>query len=185
VLLRGDQDKPVAPERVSLQPSRIDRARHDTQIPDTLGDQADDLVAEAFLQVDADLRVARQEGAQRLGQELGQRIGVGQNANLAREPARIATQVLAQALGLGQHGAGVLEQGAPGRGRHHALPIAQQERSAKGFFHIADSGAGCRQRQMGPLRPVGDAPCLDHMAEKTQVRQIELHDASFVIREGR
>jgi hypothetical protein len=34
-------------------------------------------------------------------------------------------------------------------------------------------GAGRRQGKMGPLRPVGDAARLDHMAEEAQVDEIE------------
>ena len=153
--------------------------------PDALGDQPDDLVAQALLQVDADLGMLGQEGAQGLGQELGQRIGVGEDADLAGEPARIGAEVLAQALGLGQQGAGMLEQRAAGRGRHHALAAAQEEGRPERLFHVADAGAGRRQRQMGPLRPMGDASGLDHMAEEAKIGQIELHRRSFVIREGR
>jgi hypothetical protein len=86
--------------------------------------------------------------------------------DLARKAARIGAQVLAQALSLGQHGAGVLKKGASGGRRHHALAVAQQKRSAERLFHVPDAGAGRRQSQMGPLRPMGDASRLDHMAEE-------------------
>ena len=183
--LRHDQDEAVAAERIGLEPARIDRAGDDADIADAFGDQADDLVGEALLQVDADLRVAGQKGAERLGQELRQGVGVGEDPDLARQPAGIGAEILAQALGLGQHRAGVLEEGPPGRRRSHALAAAQEERSAERLLHVADAGAGGRQRQMGPLGPVGDAARLDHVAEQAQIGQIELHGASFVIREGR
>ena len=144
-------------------------------IADALRDQADDLVAEALLQIDADLRVAGEKRAQRLGQELGQRIGVGEDPDLAGEPARIGAEILPQALGLGQQGAGMLEQGAAGRGRRHALAVAQEEGRTERLLHVADAGARGGERQMGPLGAVGDAAGLDHMAEEAQVGQIELH----------
>ena len=52
--------------------------------PTPFGDEPDDLVGEPLLQVDADLGVPGQEGAQGLGQELRQGIGVGEDPDLAR-----------------------------------------------------------------------------------------------------
>ena len=66
-----------------------------------------------------------------------------------------------------------------------ALPAAHKKGRAERLLHVADSGARGGQRQMGPLGPVGDASRLDHMAKKAKIRQVELHRASFVIREGR
>ena len=137
-------------------------------IADAFGDQADDLVAEPFLEIDGDLRVLGEKGAQRLGQELGQGIGVGEDPDLPGKPARIGAEILAQPLGLGQQGPGVLQQGAPGGRRHHALPAAQEEGRAERLLHVADAGAGGGERQMGPLGPVGDASRLDHVAKKAQ-----------------
>ena len=94
------------------------------------------------------------------GQELGQRIGVGQHPDLAGEPAGIGAEVLAQPLGLRQHGAGVLQQGAAGLGRRDAMPRPHQQRRAQRLLHVADAGAGRGQRQMGALGAVGDAAGL-------------------------
>ena len=49
-------------------------------VADPFGDQADDLVAQALLEIDADLRMLGQEGLSASRQELGERIGVGQEA---------------------------------------------------------------------------------------------------------
>jgi hypothetical protein len=38
---------------------------------------------------------------------------------------------------------------------------------------------------MGPLRPMGDAARLHHVAEQAEIGEIELHAGSFVVREGR
>ena len=130
VSARHHEDETVAAERIGLEPARVHRARHDADIADPFGDEADDFVAEPLLKVDGDLRMVGQKGAQGLGQELGERVGVGQELDLAGEPARIAAEVLAQALRLRQDGARMLEQGAPGRGRRHALAPAHQERGA-------------------------------------------------------
>ena len=153
----------------------IDRAGDDPDVADALGDQADDLVGEPLLQVDADMRVRGEERAQRLGQELGQRIGVGQHPHLAGEPARIGAEVLAQAFGLRQDGAGMLQQGAAGLGRRDALAAADQQRRAERLLHVADAGAGRRQRQMRAFRAMGDAARLDDVAEQAQVGEVEAH----------
>ena len=87
------------------------------------------------------MRMRGEERAQRVGQELGQRIGVGQDADLADKPAGIGAEILAQPLGLREDGAGMLQQRAAGLGRRHALPAADQQRRADRLLHVADAGA--------------------------------------------
>ena len=114
MIARRHQHEPVLAERIGLERAGIDGAGDDAEVGDALGDQADDLVAQPLLEVDADIGMAGQEQAQRLRQELGQRIGVGEHADLAAQPARIGAEVLAQPLGLAQDRARVLQQGAAG-----------------------------------------------------------------------
>ena len=66
------------------------------------------------------------KGTQRLGQELGQRVGVGQDADLAAKATAVSAKVFMQPLGLPQNGARMLEQGAAGRGRGYALAPARE-----------------------------------------------------------
>ena len=115
------------------------------------GDEADDLVAQPLLEVDADIGMGGEERAQRLGQEFGQRIGVGEHPDLAGEPAGIGAEVLAQPLGLAQDRARVLQQRAAGLGRGHALPPAHEQRGAERLLHVADARGGCSQREMRAL----------------------------------
>ena len=58
-------------------------------IGNALGDKVDDLVAQPLFEIDAHMRMRRQERAQRLRQEFGERVGVGQHPNLTGEPAGI------------------------------------------------------------------------------------------------
>ena len=146
------------------------------------GDQADNLVAQTLFEIDADIRVSGQKGAQGLRQELGQRIGVGQNADLAAQAAAISGEIFVQPLGLTQDGAGMLQQGPPGLGRGDAAPAAGQERDAQRLLHVADARRGRRQRQIRTLRAVGDAAGLDHVSKQTEIGQIETHDAAFAKR---
>ena len=122
-----------------------------------------------------------EERAQRLGQEFGQRIGVGQHAHLSGHAAGIGAEVFAQPLGLFEDDAGVLQQGPAGLGRRDALPAAHQQRRAERLLHVADAGAGGRQRQIGALRAVGDAAGIDDVAKQAQISEVKSHGSSFAI----
>jgi hypothetical protein len=73
----------------------------------------------------------------------------------------------------------VLQQGAAGRRRRHALAAAHEKRRAEGFLHVADARRGGGQRQMGALGAVRDAAGLDHMAKQTEIDEIEMHPTSL------
>ena len=175
VIARDHEHEAVAAKRVGFEPACIDGAGDDAEVGDAFGDQADDLVAQALFQIDADVRMLRQERAERFGQEFGQRIGIGQHADLPGEPAPIGAEILMQPLGLAQNGAGVLQQCAAGLRGRHARPSARQQRDAKRILHVADAGRSSRQRQMRALGAVCDASRLNHMAKQAQISQIETH----------
>jgi hypothetical protein len=113
--------------------------------------------------------------AQRLRQELGQRIGVGQHLHLAGEPARVGAQILAQPLGLAQDRARMLQQGTAGRRRRHPLAPAHQQRRAERLLHVSDARRRRCKRKMRALGAVRDAARLDHMAKQAQVGEVEPH----------
>ena len=74
--------------------------------------------------------------------------------------------------------------------RLHAVPLPLQEGGSKGFFHIADSGAGGGQCQMRTFGAGRDAAGFDDMEKQSQVDQIESHGESvegphFAIGEGK
>ena len=123
MVARDHQHEAVAAERIGLERAGVDRAGDDAEVGDAFGDQADDLVAQALFEIDADVRVRGEERAQRLRQELGQRVGVRQHPDLAGEPAAIGAEVFVQALGLAQDGARMLQQRAAGLGRRDALAV--------------------------------------------------------------
>ena len=80
----------------------------------------------------------------------------------------------------------MLQQGAAGLRRGHALAAAHQKLGAEGQFHLADAGRGRRQREIGALGAMGDTARLDDVAEKIEVREVEAHDgATFLFYEGR
>ena len=116
-----------------------------------------------------------EERAQRLGQKFGERVGVGQHPDLAGEPAGIGAEVLAQALGLAQDGARVLQQRAAGLGRRHALAPAHQKRGAERLLHVADARRGGGERQMRAFGAVRDAARLDDVAKQAEIGEIKAH----------
>ena len=83
------QHEAVAAERERVQAAVIDGAGDDADVAGAFRDQADDLVGQALLEIDADVGIGGEERAQRLGQEFGERIGVGQHPHLAGQPARV------------------------------------------------------------------------------------------------
>ena len=178
MVARDHEHETVAAERVGGEPPGIDGSRHDADVGDPFGDQADDLVGQPFLEVDADMGMRGQERAQGLGQELGERIGVRQDADLAGEPARIGPEVFAHPFGLRQDRAGVLQQGAARLRRRHPLAVAHQERGAERLLHVADARAGSGERQVGALGAMGDRARLHHVAEQAEVGEVETHRRS-------
>ncbi len=109
------QHEAVAAERVGLEAAGLDRAGDEAEIRRALGDEADDLVGEPLLDVDAHPRMPGEVGRQHLGQELGQRVGVRQDPDLARRPAREGGEVALQPLDVAEDLAGMGQQRAPGR----------------------------------------------------------------------
>jgi hypothetical protein len=169
------QHEPILAKGIGFQRACIDGGGDDAEICNTFGKEPHDLVAQPFLEIDADIGMCRQERAQGLGQELGQGIGVGEHPDLAGEAARIGAEILAQPLGLAQDRARMLQQGAAGLGRGHALTSAHQQRRAQCLLHVADSGGGRGQREMRALRPAGDAAGLDHVTKQAQIDEVETH----------
>ena len=166
---------------IGFERARIDGGGDDAEIGNPFGDEPDDLVAQPFLEIDADIGMRRQERAQRLGQELGQGIGVGEHPDLAGEAAGIGAEILAQPLGLAQDRARMLQQGAAGLGRGHALTSAHEQRRAQRLLHVADARGGRGQREMRALRPAGNAAGLDHVAKQAQICEVETHAALAVV----
>ncbi len=76
------------------------------------------------------------------------------------------------------------EQRPPGGGRADTLAAAGQERSAEAVLHSLDPGRGGGERQMGPLRPVGDRARLHHMPEQAEIHEIEADHGGAAVRTG-
>ena len=97
------------------------------------------------------------------------------HADLPGHAAAVSAEVLVQALGLAQDGAGMLQQCAAGLRRRHALATARQERHAEYGLHIADAGRRRGEREMRTLGAVRDAAGFNHMAKQAEVDQVKAH----------
>jgi hypothetical protein len=105
--------------------------------------------------------------AERLRQEFGQGVSVGQHPYLAGEPAAVSAEVFVQALGLVEYAARMLQQRAAGLRRHHALASARQQLNAESIFHAPDAGRGGGEREMRAFGAAGDAAGIGDVTEKT------------------
>jgi hypothetical protein len=86
MVARDHEHEAVAAERIGGERTGVDGAGDDAEVGDAFGDEADDLVAQAFFQIDADIRVGGQERAQCFRQELGQRVGVREDTDCPATP---------------------------------------------------------------------------------------------------
>ena len=150
----ADDDQSVHREGVGLELAEIDGVGDDAGIGAPAGHGRHDLVARPLLEVDIDLRMGGEVGGQRLGQELGGRGRVGQQAHMALEPTRVRGEVAAHLLQLLDHQTGMMLQSLPRRCQPDAAALAPQQGGAEDGLHPADAGArrGQRQARRAPPR---------------------------------
>src|SRR6185295_7811812 len=108
-------------------------------------------------------------------QELRERVGVGHQPDVALQAVGVFAQLAAHALSLLQQQACVMDEGAAGRCRLHALPIAVQQRGAELDLHVADSRARRGHRQVHAIGAGGDAAGLYDVQEEFEIGQVEAH----------
>ena len=95
---RDNQHETVGAKRQGFKTGDLHCGGDDSDIRGAVGDGSDDLVTEPLLQIDVHLRVGGEEIAERLRQEFGQRVGVGQQANLSLDALGILRQLAVRAL---------------------------------------------------------------------------------------
>jgi len=87
----------------------------------------------------------------------------------------VLAQFRAQARQLLEHETGVALQGEAGGRRLHAPSAAHEQGHAQGFFHVLDTFARGRQRQIGAPAAGRDAAGVQHVQEQLQVNEVESH----------
>jgi hypothetical protein len=107
-----------------------------------------------FFQRHAHLRVGAQELGQVVGQKTVRGVRVGPQADMAAHALGVGGEVGVHLFELGEHLAGVTQQGLAGAGEGDATGTAGEQRRADGLFEQAHAVAG---RGGGEVRPLGAA----------------------------
>ena len=175
VVGRDAEHQPVLPVGHDLQPLGAHVARDDADVGLAFADRAHDVARQPLAQVDVDIRVGRQVAAQNGGQELGDRGGAGEHAQVALHALGVLLQVAAQVFDLVQHQPRVVGKSLAGRRQRHALAAAVQQLAAQAFLEVLDAHAGRGQRQVRTLGAACQAVAVGDVDEQPQVDEIEMH----------
>ena len=167
--------EPVLAERVGLQSAGIHRAGDDAEIGGSLRHETDDLVRGPLDDIDADAGMESEVGAQGFRQELGQRVGVRQNLDLADRAAGIGGEIALHPVDPLQQGTGMGEECPPGRRQDDALAAPAEECRPEGNLHRPDPARRGGERQVRPGRPMRDRPRLGHVAKQAEIDEVETH----------
>ena len=116
-----------------------------------------------------------QEIAEVFRQEAVDRIGVGEDRNLAKQTTGIGRQVGVHLFELGEYLAGVAEQRFACRRRQQATRMAGKERHAERRFKLRQAMAGRRGRQMNQRSSPGQAARIGNGRDQAQVGQVVAH----------
>ena len=84
-------------------------------------------------------------------------------------------EIATHRLHIVEHDPGVIEQAFTGRCQFDAATAARQQRNAERVLQSLDPLTPRGQREMNPLRAVGDAAGLGHRDEELKIDQIETH----------
>jgi hypothetical protein len=139
--------------------------------------QIHDVAAEPLAQVDVHIRMRGQVAAQHRRQELGDRGGAGEDAQVALHALRVLLQITAQVLDLVQHQPRMVGEGLARRRERHALAAAVQQLRADPLLQVLDAHARRRQRHVRALGPARETVGLGDVDEEAQVDQVEVHGA--------
>ena len=182
VLPRGDQHQTVFAERHPLDIVCKRVFGGEPEIGGADDDGAGDVGAFAFLDVDRNVRMRGQKGSQCLRQIFRKPRRVGEEADGGLRATGKGSEIAAHRLDIVEHDPGVIEQAFAGRRQFDAAPAARQQRNAERLLQSLDPLTRRGQREMNPLRAVGDAARLGHRDEELKIDQIETHrDSSGVI----
>ena len=163
--LRHDQHQLVAPVRCGDEAGRGRAVGEDADVGAVLLDGGDDVVAILFFQVDAHGRMRFHEGGQVLGQELGQRRGVGGNAHLSAHALGKVGQGDGHLLHFLQHAQRVHQTGLAGLGQLDAGGVAVEQLGVQRGLQVGDALAGRAHGQVRLTRAGRDAALAGHRDE--------------------
>ena len=117
------EDEAIFAVRHSQQALGTDAASDNADLRSPFGHRTDDTGAQLLAQIHADIRVGGQERRQNAWQELRDRGGVGQHADMTPDAFRVFPQVVLQLLGVQQYQAAVVQERLPCRRQRHATVL--------------------------------------------------------------
>ena len=154
------QHQAVGAEVDGLQFRRVHRAGHDAQVGGAVAHAAHDVARQPLLQVHGHARMPGQVAGQQVGHELGDRRGVGEDADMAGVAVGLFLEVVLQVVHLAQDHARMLQQALAGGRDLHAPAVAVQQAGIELVLQRLDAHADRGQRQVGALgrlRQAGDS----------------------------
>jgi hypothetical protein len=166
VIARGDQHQAILAERHSLDRVGQRMFSPEPEIGRASDDRAGNLGAFALLDIDRNVGMIRQKGGERLRQIFRKPRRVGEEANGGLGAASKSGEIAAHRIHIMQHYPGVIEQAFTGRRQLDAAAAARQQHDAERLLEALDPLARRGQRQMHPLRAIGDAARLGDCDEQ-------------------
>ena len=158
----------------SLQFRRVHRACHDAQVGGAVAHAAHDVAREPLLQVHGHARVPGQVAGQQVGHELGDRRGVGEDADVAGVAVGLFLEVVLQVVHLAQDHARMLQQALAG-GVISTPRLSRYSRRVLSWFSSALmrtlTAASDRWARLAPASGWG----FGDVDEQAEVGQIEVH----------
>lgn len=155
----------------------VDRAGDDAQVGGAVQHAAHDVAGQAFLQVDRDAGMARQEARQDVRHEFRHCRGIGENADVAGVAVGLFLEVVLQVVDLAHDDPRMLQQPLAGRGDFHAAAVAVQQAGIELVLQRLDPHADGGQRQVRPLGGLRQAGGFGDVDEQAEVGEIEVHGA--------
>ena len=157
------------------QPRVVHRRHEHADVGAAFGHRRLHLGAGQVLQADADARMGLAEGRQVGRQALGDRTGVGSDAQVALDAARELDHLALQRMQRRVQRADVPHQRPAGLGGLDAARAALEQRHAEADLQIGQPLAGRRQRQVLALGAARDAAGFGNGEHQVQRGQVEAH----------
>ena len=175
VLLADHQAEAVTPIRQRLDGVDMVEGREYADIRRILGDRPHRRRTVALFQHDADLRMRSGEASEILGQELGDRRDIGEDANLPPQPVSEIAQLEGDVVEEVQCPSGQAQQSQAGRGRLDSPRMPPQQRRSEMLLQIGHPSADGRRRNVLPLGGGSNRAQFDHGDEEPQGDGVEPH----------
>jgi hypothetical protein len=136
---------------------------------------AHDVARQALLQVDAHTRTFGEKTGQHLGQEFGDRRGVGENANVPRRIGAQMGEIGLEVVDLAHDQPRVHQQLLPGGGEFNTTAVAVQQACIELLFQRLDPLAHRRWRDVQMFGGGVEAAAFDHRCERGKLLAVEVH----------